>query len=216
MHRIVFSLFCIIFVVGAHGAAPKILAPIHKDAIELTQLAEKIWSLKPAIFKRTKPCVYCEVIDQCCEKKHRSEAISFFDQPIVTNNDFENLIEQCINTTTSNKEKQLCPGIIKSIVPWWIANENPDIKKYQYILMKYLNNITEFDNIRGNCNGEEIHAFMCSSNTKLVKSCAGKLLQEIYDNDYKNYRKTIKSLKNTLINADQELSKEFIQKTKTE
>lgn len=61
-----------------------------------------------------------------------------------------------------------------------------------------------------------MHAFICSCNTKLVKSCAVKIFQEIYDNDYKNYRKTIKSLKNSLINAKQELSKEFIQKTKTE
>jgi hypothetical protein len=37
MYRIVVALFRIIFVVGAHGAARKIPASIHKDAIAVTQ-----------------------------------------------------------------------------------------------------------------------------------------------------------------------------------
>lgn len=82
MHRIVLALFCIIFVVGAYGAARKMLPPVHKDAIEVAQLAEKIWSLKPAVFQRSTHLAYCQVIDQCCKKKHRSEAISFFDKHI--------------------------------------------------------------------------------------------------------------------------------------
>jgi len=217
MHPIVVALFCIIFVVGAHGAAHKTPTSIDKDATELAQLAEKIWSFKPAILKRLKPLAYCQVIDQCCENEQRSEAISLFDQ-VMSNiypDRLENLMEECVDTTTSNKEKQLCPGIIESIRPWWIIGRNPDAKKYRNIFMNYLMNITGFDNIKGDCNSEEIHAFVCSSNTKLVKSCAGKILQEIYDNDYKNYPKTIKSLKQLLINANQELSKEFIEKTKT-
>jgi hypothetical protein len=210
MPRHVVALFCITFIVVVHGASRKTPASIDKDAIEMAQLVEKLWSFKPAIIKRAKPLVYCQVIDHCCEEEDRSKAISLMDLS-MDENDFKNVMERCMNTTTSNQENQLCLTVLNSIVPEWTTYMSSDVRNYTDTVDKYMYKL-QF-NIPFACNSEEIHAFICSSNTKLVGSCARKTLEEIYDYNYKNYGKTIKYIKQTLMDANQELSKIFIKNT---
>jgi len=218
MHRGIVALFCIIFVVDVRGASLKTPASIDKDAIETARLVEQLWSFKPAILKRTKPLIYCQIIDQCCEDEDRLKGISLMN-PLMSNNgvdSFENVMERCMNTTTSNKENQQCPVTIKSIIPSWTIFRNLDVKKYMDIVKKYMNKLEKvFEDTTFVCNSEEIHAFTCLSNTKLVESCAGKILQELYDYDYKNYQNNIKYIKQTLIDANQELVRVFIKNTNT-
>jgi hypothetical protein len=107
MHRSVVALFSIIFVVDIHEAFLKTPASINKDAIEMAQLAEKLWSFKPDILNHARNLTYCPIIDQCCDEEDRSEAISLmnpFEYRALTD-DLENVMERCMNTTKSNKKK---------------------------------------------------------------------------------------------------------------
>lgn len=216
MHRSVVALFCIIFVVDVYGASRKISTSIDKDVIEITRRAEKLWSLKPAIFKRAKPMVYCQIMDQCCDTQDRLQAVSLLLENIfgTDGNRFVNIVETCMNTTTFNKENQLCSATVKSIVSPWMISQNLDAAKYMGIMYKFMNIFKEFNYITFSCNSEEIHALFCLSSTKLVESCAGKMLQKIYDYDQKSYGKTIKRIKQIFINTEQELIKVLIKKKK--
>ena len=225
MHYCTFvALFAIICMVGIEGASRKTPASINKDAIKLAQLAEKIWSLKPAILKQGRPLIYCEVMNKCCEEEDRSKAISFLDASNDLDFDgFENVMKQCMNTTTSNKGNQLCTAVIESIVPPWIIYRNANMgtymgtmNRYIDIIDKYVKNLDKSDEWALVCNGEEMHALLCLSNTKLVESCVGKMLQQLFDSDYKNYEKTIKDMKQILTKANQDLVTALVEDTSTD
>lgn len=206
MHRTFVGLFAIIFVVGIQGASRRTPASIDEDTIELTQLTEKVWSLKPAILKNAKPLVYCQVMDECCGEEDHSKAISLIDPNNVFDLvEFENIMGQCMNTTNSNNGNQLCTAVIKSIVPPWIVYRDSNIDKYMNIMDKYMNGLNKLDEWITACNAKENHAILCLSNTKLIESCTGKMLQKIFDIDYKNYEKAIKNIKQLLTDATQEL-----------
>jgi len=218
MHRVFDTLFCIIFVISINGVWLKPPASIDTDAIELTQLMEKFWSLKPIIFKRTRPWVYCQVIDKCCEDEDRSEAVSLISQYLDGTNRYRfiEVIITCMSSSTLNKADQLCSSIFESIIPARITYQNSDVKKYIRIIRKYkkeLDNI--FDQILSTCNSEEVHAFFCLSNKKLMETCVVKILQKLYDDDDddKNDQDFIVNTKQLLIDLNQQLSEAFIENT---
>jgi hypothetical protein len=216
MYRALGVFFCIIFVVGINGAWIKQPASIDENAVELTQLTEKFWSLKPTIFKRTKPVVYCQIIDQCCDDEDRLEAVSLMSQYIdgTDRYSFAEVLLTCMNSTTAHEENQLCSSIIESIIPLRITYQNSDVQKYIHITNKYdklLDNLLDY--ILSTCNSEEIYALLCLSNEKLVKTCAGRILQNIYDDHYKSYEAVVMYTKQVLIDLNQQLSEALITNT---
>ncbi len=219
MHRILITLFCIIFVVGINGAWLKPLTSIDEDAIAITQLLEKFWSLKPAILKNTRPLVYCQIIDQCCEDEDRSKAISLMSQYIdgTDRYSFTEVMYTCINLTASNKADESCSSILTSVVPPRIAYSNSDVKKYFDIISKYVKELDHyFYDITLTCNSEETHAVLCSSDRKLIEICTGKILQKIYDDNDKNYQAIMMNTKRVLIDLHQQLFEAFIENTNTD
>jgi hypothetical protein len=209
MYRVLFALFCIIFVVGINGAWLKQLTSIDEDANELAQLAEEFWSLKPAILKRAKPFVYCQIIDQCCNDEDRSEAVSLMGQYIYGSDgyQFAELMLTCMNPTASNKSNKLCLSTVESIVSLRTIYQNPDVKKYISITRNYEKELISIHNyVLSTCNSEEIQAYFCLSNKKLVETCSGKILQKIYDNVYTNYEEFVADTKQALIDINQQLS----------
>ncbi len=219
MHLILLLWFFTIFMGGINGASLKHPVSIDENAIELTQLTEKFWSLKPDILKRTKPVVYCQIIDQCCDGEDRLEAVSLISQYIDGTDKYSlaEVLLTCMNSTTANKADQLCSSIIESIIPLRIMYQNSDVQKYINITSKYdklLNNILDY--ILSTCNSEEIYALLCLSNEKLVEKCTGKILQKIYDDHYESYEAVMVYTKQVLIDLNQQLSEAFIPNTNTE
>lgn len=219
MSYILVTLLYIIFVVGINGAWLKESGSTNEDAIELTELIVKLWSLKPDVMKRARPLVYCRIINECCDDEERSEAISLMGQVIhgTPEYHFAEIMLTCINSTTANQANELCSSIVDSIISMRMASKYSNMKKYFDITNKYdkeLNNLVNY--ILSTCNSEEIHAFFCLSNKKLMEICSGRVLQTIYDDDYKNYQETITNTKQILINLNQQLSRAFIKNNNVE
>jgi hypothetical protein len=213
MRCILISLFCIIFVVGSKGAWLKIPILFDDEAAELTRLGEKFWSLKPAVYQSEGPLVLCQFIDECCAVEDRLKAISLMVTSIINEyhqkNRYASVINACMNSTPS------CPSLHKLISPSIMKHDRSNVVPYITIILDYftkLNNL--LNNMNEYCNDEEIHALLCLSNTKLVKICAGKILQGIYDNNgYQVYQEFIVETKETLINLNEELSELFVTNT---
>ncbi len=209
----------ITFVVDINGAWLKQPTSINNDAVELTQLSEKSWSLKPAIIMRAEPFIYCQVIDKCCEDEDRVEAVSLMHQRIqhAEEDRFVKLMHMCMNSSTSNKENQKCSSVVQSMISPETLFKDSDVRKY-FSLIDHHNKELEhyFDLFPSSCNSEEVHAFTCLSNKKLIKKCVSKVLQNIYNNDYKNYQKTIVNIKKMLIILNQQLSEAFTKNINTE
>jgi hypothetical protein len=213
MHRILLVLFCIIFVVvGINGVWIKLVPSVNEDAIELAQLAEQFWSLKPAVFQRKGPLVLCQFIDECCSTENRFQAISFIVSSIANEyrnkNRYARVLNSCINSTAMEKANQSCPLLNQIISPSITQEDKFDIIQHRRVIVNYytqLNNLT--NHVYESCNNEEIHALLCLSNTKLIRSCVNKILQEIYDdNGYDGYQEFIIETKKILIDLNQQLS----------
>ncbi|CAF5105272.1 unnamed protein product, partial [Rotaria sp. Silwood1] len=194
MHWIFASLSCIIFAISIHGTTVKRQAFINKDAIQMAGLVEKCWSLKPDGLSKKGPLAYCNVIEKCCSNEHRSQAISISASILKLNDDDAALSEfidtKCINSTTFDNENQWCSSFRLLVNDNILSErdvEDPDVEKYRTELQKYAQEASELlENALSTCTGEELYSFMCLSNKNLMKTCAGKLLQKLYDyNGYK-------------------------------
>ncbi len=219
MHSMFAILFCFAIVVGINGAWLKQPASINKDAVELTQLLEKLWSLKPDILNRLKPFVYCEIMDKCCEDKDRVEAISIMSQYIINTDDgrFEQIMQTCMNSSTSNMPDHVCSSIVKSIVSIETVYRDSNVRKYLDIIDRHGIGLSGIiDQIQLTCNSEEFHAFACLSNKKLMEKCANKVLQKIYNLDYKNYQKIIENAKQLMTEVNQQISTALTKDTNKE
>lgn len=213
MHRIFVVLFYIIFAVGIKGAWIELSTSIDEDAVELTQLTETFWSLKPAVFQKKGPLVLCQFIDECCTTENRLQAISSMVYSIVheyrNKNRYNQVINKCISSIDSKEVNQSCLSLNKLLFPIITEQDKSMIKQHRKIIMNYfleLNNLVTYVNEK--CNNEEIHALLCSSNTKLVKTCASKILQVIYNEDgYEIYQEFLTKTKQILVDLNQRLKK---------
>ena len=211
MCRILTALICIIITVGINEAWPQLPILVDEDVTELTRLAEEFWSLKPTIFQNEGPLVLCQVIDQCCAAKDRLPAISFMASSIVNEhrrkNAYATVLNACMNSTALKEVNESCPLLHKLISPSITKEDKINILQYKRIIMEYFTELNKLVNhLYNSCNGEEIHAFLCSSNTALVKTCVSRILQEICDDDgYEVYEKFIVENKQTLIDVNAEL-----------
>jgi hypothetical protein len=218
MNRIFISLFCISFFVDINGASIEQTVSINEDAIEIGELTEKLWSLKPAVLNNRKPLIYCQIIDKCCNDEDRDEAISLMSQFMdgTGKTRFVQIINTCMHSTNSNEGNQLCQTVVQSIIPSRIPYQNSNVEKYFDILSRSNRQLGGFFNhIISSCNSEELHALFCLSNKKLVENCAGKILQKIYDDDYENYQTIMLNTKRVLTDLNQQLSKAFIKNANT-
>jgi hypothetical protein len=214
MHRVLVALFCFIFVVGINGAWLKLPTTVDEDSIEIGRLLTDFWSIKPAIVGKMEPFIYCQVIDQCCENEHRSQATSLFFSFAVERSDdgqFLEVINECVNSTALHDTTQWCSSYQKAIVSSWTAREDPDAIKYFSVIHQNLTKAEKIlDRIFSVCNNEEFHAFICSSTKKLVETCLARILQAINDEDgYKAYQEYIVKAKQELITSNQQLSQLF-------
>jgi hypothetical protein len=149
-------------------------------------------------------------MDKCCEDKDRVEAVSLIGQyTIRTDGDrFVQIMQTCMNLSTSNKADHVCSSIVKSIVPTEIVFKDSNARKYFNIIDHHGTVLNDFiDRMHLACNSEELHAFICLSNKKLMQKCINKVLQKIYNDDYKNYQKIIENTKQVMIAANQQISK---------
>jgi hypothetical protein len=218
MYSIVIALIFINFVGDINGALLKSPASIDEDAVELAQLIQKLWSFRPALLQRTKPVVYCEFIDECCATEDRLEAISLIGQysSSYARYHFNQIMATCMNSTRLQRENPFCSSFSGSIISQRMAYQNADVKKYIDVIDNHEKDFLKmFFRITSTCNGEQMHALLCSTNKKLIQTCAGKLLQDIYDrNDYKNYQEIARKTNKGLVHIIQELSEIFTKNTK--
>ena len=204
MHSMFTILFCIGIIVGINCARLKQPASINKDSTEIAQLLEKIWSKKPDVLNYADPIIYCAIIDKCCEDKDRVEAASLMNSDGTR---FEQIMQGCMNSSNSKKADHACSSVVKSPVSTETLFNDKNVQKYMNITNRSTGLNKMVDEMSSACNSEELHAFMCLSNTKLMQKCIVKVLQENYDSDYKNYQTNIKALKEMMISANEHLSK---------
>jgi hypothetical protein len=216
MYRFITALFCMIFLSGINGAWLTLPTSVDEDAITLTRLAEEFWSLKPAVFQNKGPLVLCQVIDECCATDDRAKAVSLMVSSITDENRSRNRYARILNTCI-NSTDQSCPPLFNLISPSITLQEKSDIKQHRRIIMNYDTKLNDLINrVNESCNNEEIHALLCLSDTKLVKTCINKILRSIYDVDgYKVYHEYVVETKQTLIDVNQQLSELFIKNTNT-
>jgi len=211
MHRIFVVLSFIISAVVINGVLVKLPTSAREDTDELTQLAEKFLSLKPVVFQNKGPLVLCQFIDKCCAAEDRFQAISSMVFSIVneykSKNRYGKVINKCINSTNLQKASQSCPSLHKLLYPLITKQDRSIIAQYMRRVMIYFTELNKLiTNVYEYCNDEEIHALLCLSNTKLVKTCVIKILQAKYDNDGNEvYQKFIVETKQLLMNLNQEL-----------
>lgn len=213
MYRVLIVLLCIIFVNEINGVSLRQWISIDEDTIELTELIGKFWSLKPNTLKRTKPLIYCRMIDTCCDEEDRLEAISSMSDFIHGNGEiyFAEIMLTCLNSTVSNHPDSLCSSVVDSILSLRMASKYSDVKKYLDITSKYDKDIKNLINsILSTCNNEEIHSFFCLSQKKLMETCMNKVLQRIYNDNHVTYEDIIINTKQILFNLNQQLSQIFI------
>ena len=218
MYCILIVFFCINFVAGINVASLKPSTSIDKHATELAELIIETWSYRPALLRRTKPEVFCPIIDECCEDEDRLEAISLFGRYSYGFSRYylNKIMETCMNTTSSIKGKQYCSSFQERIISQRIAYEDSVVKQYMDIIDFYEKDLLKMHyRISSSCNSQQIHALVCSSNPKLVEKCTEKMLHEIYDHhDYKNSQKIAMKIKQVLIELNQKLSEKFIKNMK--
>ncbi len=213
MHSMFFILFYFAIVVGINSAWVEQPVSINQDAVELARLAQQFWSLTPAIMKRAEPLVYCQIIDHCCSDEDRTEAVSIIGRSIFGTDKgrFEQIMEKCMNSTSSNKGNQLCSSIVQSIIPSHIFDTHPDMEKYFNIIDQHNNAInTVFSPMISVCKSEEIHSVVCSSKMTLVESCMSKALRNVFDDNFYDYQQNVLDAKETFTAMNQQLSKAFI------
>lgn len=219
MNLIFVTLFCISFFIGINGASIEQPVSMNEDAIEIAELTEKLWSLKPAVLNNRRPLIYCQIIDKCCGDEDREEAISIMSQFMdgTGKNRFVQIMDKCMHSTDSTETNQLCPAVVQSFIPSRIAYRRSTIEKYFDILSRYNRQLGDFyDHITSSCNSEELHALFCLSNKKLVERCTDKILQKIYDNNYENYETITMNTKRVLTDINQQISKVFTKNANTE
>jgi len=80
----------------------KLVPLVNEDAIELAQLAEQFWSLKPAVFQRKGPLVLCQFINECFSTENRFQATPFIVSSIANEyrneNHYARVLNSCINS----------------------------------------------------------------------------------------------------------------------
>jgi hypothetical protein len=206
------GLFCISFIIGINGASIEQAVSINERAIEIAELVQKVWALKPAALNYRKPLVYCQVIDKCCTDEDRTEAISLLSQFMDGTGKarFDQVMDTCMHSTDSSETNPSCSAVVKSMAPSRISYRRSSVEKYFDILSRFNQQLTGFfENVMSSCTSEELHALFCLSNKELVESCTGKILQKIYDDDYENYQTITEDTKRALMDLNQQISKAF-------
>lgn len=222
MHRFLITLAYIIFVSNINGDGIQSPTSIDEDAIEFAGLIAKFWSLKPAVFQKLEPFIYCQVIEECCGDEQHSQAIPLW-FPSSYNDDikshFVEVINECVNSTTLNEANQWCSSFRQSIISSKVFDQDPNAKRFKTMIAKYKNELRRvFGQIYITCNNEEIYAFLCLSNKKLIETCAGKILgnrHSLFSFSYQYYEEYITKGKQILIDVNQELSQMSFKNTNT-
>ena len=206
MYRVLAVSIYIIFVVGINGASIESPTSIDENAIELTQLIVKALSKMPDILRKTEPFAYCQVIDKCCGDEDRSKVMSLLEDRHGRNNRFRfhEIMKTCMKTNTSPKTEQFCSSFEQSIILTHTVSEDPEVEQYGIKISKHSNELRSMlHHIISTCNGEQIHAVFCTSNNKLLETCFGSILQEIYDeNGDEFYQQDYTAIKQALIDLD--------------
>jgi hypothetical protein len=215
MYCILIVFFCI---ADISGTSLKPSTSIDKHATELAELIIETWSYRPALLRRTKPEVFCSIIDECCENEDRVEAISLIGLYSYgfARYHLNKVMKTCMNSTSSTKGKQYCSSFQEIIISQRTAYEDSVVKQYIDIIDSYEKDLLKmYFRISSSCNSQQIHALVCSSNPKLVEKCAEKMLHEIYDHhDYKNSQEIAMKIKQVLIELNQKLSEKLIKNIK--
>jgi hypothetical protein len=208
----VILLFCIVLGNIINGGWIREQISVDEDATELSRLFNELWSLKPDVFYEEGPFVICQFIDQCCKKEEdRSRAISalidWFKSAIPSDDSVNKIINECVNTTDLKESIESCPPIRHILYPVITEKDHSNFIDYERI---FINNTLGTGKSTNNedrlCNKEELHALLCSSDTKLVKNCFRKELQNFYDkNGYESYRESVIELKQKFTTAYQQL-----------
>ncbi|CAF1072818.1 unnamed protein product [Adineta steineri] len=213
MYRGPVILFFMVFIVSINGVSIKPVSSTDNDAIELAQLAEKIWSLKPAALQTKGPLVICQFIDKYCTNENRFQAISSMVSSIVneyrSKHRYARVLNKCISKTVLEETKQSCPILQQLISPTITQQDKFNIIQYQRVLMSYFTELNILiSHVQTSCNDEEIHGFLCSSNMTLITTCTNKILREIYNDN--NYEEVIIKTKQALTDLNQELLSLYI------
>ena len=212
MNVVLITAFCITFITGIDGVSLKRSASVNSDATELTGLLGKIWSMKPSIVKQADPILSCELIDKCCKGENRAKAALLMGQEILTATDHlaDKIMAMCVNSSTSTQIDRACSATIKSRISHEKVEKDPSVQEYVSIIDNHNGGLEMLPRwFSRSCNNEHLQALVCSSNTKLVETCARDVLQMAFDDDYIDYEKLIMTSKRVLNSIIENLSKKF-------
>ncbi|CAF1355408.1 unnamed protein product [Didymodactylos carnosus] len=213
-----------ILVVGANGASVALSTSIDEDAIQVTLLMRQHWSLRPAIIRNSRPFAICKFIDDCCGNEERLKAIPLMISSLRRHHNptFPDVINTCTDSTVLDKTDQSCPALEQfNSLPLGYAINDPALHRYEKLIMNYGEKILPIEQLlermKNSCNDYEIHAFLCSSDKKLIESCIGKALQELHDDKgYEDYYEFIIKTKQILSDLNKELIKTSVDDTNTD
>ncbi|CAF1120407.1 unnamed protein product [Adineta steineri] len=218
MYCFFIGLLNILIVIGINSSSHKLSSSsslIDKDAENMAELFEKIWSLKPVSVGKLEPFGYCQVIEECCTNEYRSKAISsfvaFLDNHNVKNR-FIQTLNQCIKSTNFiDENNELCSSFQSSIIDHRNDLNDPDVQKFVIAIGKYQKEVERLiSTIDSNCNDKEKHAIICLSNKHLLKTCVTKILQ--YSNHIDGdefYQEILMKTKQIFNDIHQQLSYKF-------
>ena len=147
--------------------------------------------LKSAIMKRKDQFLSCELIDICCKARNRTKAISLIGKAWENSSGrlADRIMEICVNSSTSSKVHRKCSAISKCKLFEETVGKDSAVREYTETIndsesISPINSVI----LGGRCSVKQLHAFTCSSNTKLVEECVRRILQKAYDKN-KNYQK---------------------------
>ncbi|CAF0829059.1 unnamed protein product [Adineta steineri] len=220
MHRILIVLSYVIFISFISGASFKSRTSSDSDAIELTDLWEKLWASKPAEYNEIEPFIYCKPIETCCEGKQRQKTIlmslfNTFDFNKI--NRFRKIIGSCVNSTEQNEVDKWCQTFSQETIELQDPEINYQVRQFEQLTMEFLEKLEKIDDdVADLCGNETTYAFMCLSDKKVIQRCFRKLLRNAIKRlGYKSYRKLIMEIKQALIDINQKWSEISIKNEET-
>jgi len=206
MQRHYVPLLYLILAVTQSAISFKLSAKLNEDAVDLALLFEKFWSLKPHAFEKTTPINVCPFIDRCCSNEHRRAAMSTWIFAIFGEVDkrptFDQVLNKCMNSTLAKDSIESCPSIETILLPDLTKHDQSDMKLFMYTISDYLLQLNQiFIPAINTCTDEEIHAYICLTNTTLVTQCVERILHGMYDMiGYESYDEFINEIRKNVLN----------------
>jgi hypothetical protein len=184
MHHTIFIVSLLVFFGNIGGSLQRPSSPstsTNTDAKDITELVEKLFSLASKEEKAfTK--LECQIAKQCCQPKAYKKLFSILSKDNVTKNTASEVGTVCLNTPARDVIAKKCPLALKLTPSSGKKPKEkpvtPEIAVAALKIMKHGSIVPDFGtDVEHSCNPEEIYAFNCVSNQKVLQSCIGKVIQ---------------------------------------